>query len=89
MADISQQQIVQYSPGLFESSSFSLTLNSNGTIKSVGTTSTHGGKALVESLVALNNTFDPNDTGSESNDTGDALNNAPHCSHGELPATVR
>lgn len=84
VADTTNNQIVHYEPGIFETSSFSLELNSDGTIKSVGTSSTHGGKALVESLVALKTTFDPKKVNSDKNGQEEKSVNAPYCSHGEL-----
>ena len=82
-----QEFLINYDPAFFEGSTFSVDLNANGTLSKVGSSSTPGGKALVESLVSLATTREALLQGAmpemEMNGGFDRSND-PFCSHGEL-----
>jgi hypothetical protein len=84
--DLTREYIVQYDSAFFETSEFSIDLNANGTLSKVGTTSTPGGKALVESLTSLatsartfTHAYQPADL-----DAVAGVSAAPFCSHGKI-----
>jgi len=84
--DLNNEFIIQYDSAFFETSKFSVELNADGTLSKVGTSSTPGGKALVESITGFatsartfTHAYQPADF-----DEGLGTTPAPFCSHGKI-----
>ncbi|MCW8877947.1 MAG: hypothetical protein OQK04_14910 [Kangiellaceae bacterium] len=75
---------VQYAPAFSETSTFTVKLSALGTLSEAGTTSTPGGKSLVESFTRLATTIKiPNHVPVETSSVGDSKSK-PMCSHGKI-----
>jgi len=85
---LDEEYVIQYDPALFEIAEFSVNLNANGTISSVGTKSTSGGKTAADTLSVLATTgkllSHGQGTDAKSN-AGRAAPAMPACSHGMRP----
>ena len=90
LAPVREAKYLWYDSAFFETSKFNVTLFQNGALNSVGTESTPGGKALVESLEILAGVVTGvEDDADKQQKLGRFLKNgAPWCSHGELPAEL-
>jgi len=82
--DPNNQYLVQYDPAFFETSTFSVKLSPQGTLSEVGTTSTPGGKSLVESFTGLATTVKMLNHGPEKSQLVEDFENKPLCSHGRI-----
>lgn len=85
--DPDNQYLVQYDPAFFETSTFTVKLSPQGTLSEVGTTSTPGGKSLVESFTGLATTIKMLNHGPEKPQSLDDVENRPFCSHGRISET--
>jgi len=76
--------VVEYDSAFFETSTFSVKLSAQGTLSEVGTSSTPGGKSLVESFTGLATTIKTLNHGvATSSFLGDPSNKLL-CSHGKV-----
>ena len=84
--DVSTQKLIAYDSAFFETSSFSVDLNANGTLSKVGTSSTPGGKSLVDSLVSIATTVKTLNHGEQEAAIAGIVpdDSLPLCSHGRV-----
>lgn len=90
LAPDQRTHLLQYDSAFFETSKFTVAMFQNGALSSVGTESTPGGKALVESLEILSGfvTGVEGDAAEQELMDDQFVTGAPWCSHGELPAEL-
>ncbi len=82
--DPDNQFVVQYDPAFFETSTFTVKLSAQGTLTEVGTSSTPGGKSLVDSFTGLATTIKTLNHGvATSSFVGDPSDKLL-CSHGKV-----
>ena len=82
--DPDKEYVVQYDPAFFETSTFTVKLSAQGTLSEVGTSSTPGGKSLVDSFTGLATTIKTLNHGVVSSSfVGDPAGK-PLCSHGKV-----
>lgn len=82
--DPDNQYVVQYDPAFFETSTFTVKLSAQGTLSEVGTSSTPGGKSLVDSLTGLATTIKTLNHGVAMTSDNEGKGNSPLCSHGKV-----
>ncbi|MDO6447263.1 hypothetical protein Q4493_15950 [Colwellia sp. 1_MG-2023] len=82
--DPDNEYMIQYDPAFFETSTFTVKLSPLGTLSEVGTSSTPGGKALVESFTGLATTIKTLNHGPVSSSFVDDSSNKLLCSHGKV-----
>jgi len=82
--DPDNEYVVQYDSAFFETSTFSVKLSPLGTLNQVGTSSTPGGKALIESFIGLAATIKTLNHGVTSSSYIGDHSNKLLCSHGKI-----
>jgi len=82
---LTKEYLIQYDSAFFETSEFSVDLSANGTLSKVGTSSTPGGKSLIESFTGLATSARTFTHGYKSEKLiNDGKTVAPLCSHGRI-----
>ena len=84
--DMCNPRLLQYDTAIFESSTFSVELNADGTLSKVGTSSTSGGKSLVDSIVSIATTVKLLNHGHKQQAVVGVTQDKslPLCSHGKI-----
>jgi len=83
--DPDNEYLVQYDSAFFEESKFSVKLTPQGTLSEIGSSSTPGGKALVDSFVGIATTVKTLNHGAVKASSYGIQGTKPLCTQGNIP----